>query len=343
VDLAEEFARLHGLDRIPLPESPRAQRVPGADDRPAQAAFACRQQLAGLGLREIMNYSLVSERLLNLFDPGDAPRRVALSNPISAEQTILRTALLPQLVETLGRNRARQIGEAALFEMGRVFFRGPDGTPAEDERLAVGLLGPAGRTGLDRRRPASAEEAFLWIKGLWEALAGALGLPGAAVRRGVHPALDPETAAELVAGGAAVGIIGLVRPDLALEWRLADPVAVLEARLAPLLQGFGARRACAAVPVYPCVVRDIALIVDQRVTHADVLAAVRRGAPPELERAELFDVFTGPSIGAGRKSLAYSLTFRSAERTLTDDEANRYNEKVKGVLKQELQAEIREG
>ncbi len=287
-----------------------------------------------------MNYSLVSERLLNLFDPGDVARRISLPNPVSAEQTTLRTSLLPQMVETLGRNRARQVDEAALFEIGRVFFRGSEGGLEEEDRLAAGLLGAVGRLEGDRRRRPSAEESLLWIKGVWEALARAQGHRDVDVRRGEHPAF--EVAADLLLDASPVGIVGLVRTDLALEWRLAEPVAVLEVRLAPLLK-VPASIVASPPPAYPCIVRDIALIVDQAVTHADIIAALKKNAPPELERVDLFDVFSGPSIGAGRKSMAYSLTFRSATRTLTDEEANGYTDRVKDALKRLAGVEIREG
>ena len=117
VDLIEEFARIDGLDKIPLP-APRAALVPGADDKPAQAAIACRQHLVGLGLREIMNYSFVSEQLLNLFDASDTPRRVVLPNPVNLEQATLRSSLVPQLVESWagiwrGRSRKRRCSKWA--------------------------------------------------------------------------------------------------------------------------------------------------------------------------------------------------------------------------------------
>ena len=124
---------------------------------------------------------------------------------------------------------------------------------------------------------------------------------------------------------------------------MTQPVAVLEVRLAPLLDRVGETRTCSPVPAYPSVRRDVALIVDQAVRHEDVERLMRRAAPPELENIEIFDIFSGGNIGAGRRSLAYSLTYRSATRTLTDEEANGYHETIKQALKRDLGAEIREG
>ncbi|HOW98031.1 MAG TPA: phenylalanine--tRNA ligase subunit beta [Kiritimatiellia bacterium] len=341
VDLAEEFARVHGLDNIPSP-SPHAQIIEGSSDAAWRAVSSCRAHLVGLGLREIMNYSFVSARFLDLFDPGDATRRLVIPNPVSQDHAVMRTALAPQMVDTLGRNLARQVEEAAFFEIGRVFGAGPDGQPFEEDRLAIGLMGPAGRTGLDRRRPVEPQEMYLWLKGAWEELARAQGVEWRLEADAGCPYLEPGSAAALFIGGEPVGRMGLVAAKQRAEWRMTQPVAVLEVRLAPLLGRAHVTPACRPVPAYPSVRRDVALIVDAAIRHEDVVRLIRKAAPAELENIEIFDIFSGGSIGAGRRSLAYALTYRSASRTLTDEEANGYHEAIKQALKRELNAEIRE-
>ena len=342
VDLVEEFARIHGLDKIPAPP-PRAEVVPGADDRPVQAVAACRACLVGLGLREVMNYSLVSEQLLDQFDAADAARRLVLPNPVSADQGILRTHLAPQMVETLGRNLARQISEAGLFEMGRVYFIDAEGRPAEENRVAVGLMGPVGRTGPERHRALDEEEMFLWVKGIWESLAKALNVGAWSQGETSCAYMEAGRAASILVGGEAAGVVGLVRGDLRRAWRMAGPVGILELRLAPILAGVFARKPFAPLAQFPSISRDAALIVAQNVRHEQIMEVVRRVAPKELERIELFDIFSGAGIAAGKKSLAYSFTYRSLTRTLTDDEANGFHESVKDALKRELGVDIREG
>jgi phenylalanyl-tRNA synthetase beta chain len=290
-----------------------------------------------------MNYSFVSARFLDLFDPGDASRRLVLPNPVSQDHAVMRTALAPQMVETLGRNLARQVEEAAFFEIGRVFGIGADGQPVEEDRLAIGLMGPAGRTGLDRRQPLEPQEMFLWMKGIWEELARVLNLEWRMVEEPGCPYLEPGSAATLLVGDAPIGRLGLVSAAPRAEWRMTQPIAVLEVRLAPLLGRVGEPRTCAPVPTYPSVRRDVALIVDRAIRHEDVVRLIRRAAPAELENIEIFDIFSSGNIGAGRRSLAYALTYRSPGRTLTDEEANGYHEDIKQALKRELNAEIREG
>lgn len=342
VDLVEEFARIHGLDKIPL-QAPKAALVPGADDKPIQALAACRQYLVGLGLRETMNYSFVSDRLLNLFDPSDVQQRVVLPNPVNLEQATLRPSLVPQLVESMGRNLARQVEETALFEIGRVFWLDEAGQPAEEELLSIGLMGPVGRTGVERRKAVSAEEMFLWIKGIWENLSAALNITSRAQEKVPVHCLEAGHAVELLVDGKPVGVMGLLKKDIRREWRMVGPVAVLEVQLAPLLTHVFKGKSFAPMAAYPSVSRDAALVVEQGVKHEDILKIVKKVAPKELERVELFDIFTGEGIGEGKKGMAYSFTYRSLTRTLTDEETNRYHELVKDALKKELGVEVREG
>ena len=340
VDLIEEFARIQGLEHIPTP-TPRAQVVPSADDRLLSAVFTCRASLVGLGLREIMNYSFVSGQLLDLFGIPPA-RRVPLPNPVSQEHSFLRTALTPQMTDTLGRNLARQIEAAAFFEIVRVFFTFSDGRPLESENLSIGLMGPVGRGELERRRPYSTEDAFMALKGVWEGLCNALRLDTPLIA-GDTTWTEPGMALAIQMDGQSIGQMGLLKANVRSEWRMNQPVALLEVELAPLLTRMGRRLSLRGIPAYPSVGRDVALIVNESVRHEDLIRVIREAAPPELEKVEIFDIFKGKSLGAGRKSMAYALRYRSPKRTLTDEEANQYHDAIKAALKRELGAEIREG
>jgi phenylalanyl-tRNA synthetase beta chain len=346
-DLIEEVARIQGLEHVPSP-APAARLVPGADDASVRAVLVCRSNLVGLGLTEILNYSFLSDRLLDPIGHGDPARRVRLPNPITADHAVLRDSLIPQMIETLGRNRSRQAREAALFEIGRVFFRDAAGTPSEEERVCVGLMGPVGRSGMTHARPADAPETYLWAKGIVEAFVQAQR--GTTARAPEHlrfsPALLPfgerGLSAVVTLGDERCGVIAAVNSAVRGAWRLADPVAVAELRLAPLLEHVFRVPTARPLTPYPGVDRDVALVVEESVSHADVLAAIARAAPPELADVRLFDIYTGEGIGSGRRSMAYSLTYRSGERTLTDDDANRLHDAIKAALRKALRAEIRE-
>ena len=340
-DLIEEYARLH-IQELP-PVRSMATIVPGADDQPAQAAARLREVLVGLGLQQVMHYSFLAEGLLDLFDKDGAPRRVKLANPLTADHTVMRDALLPQMAETSGLNFSRQVAEAAFFETGRVFRLGPDGLPMEEDHVAVGLSGPAGRTGLDQFQPVDELEMFLWVKGLWEQAAAALRLRGAALRPADRPWSEPGRGMEIVVDGAAVGWLGLLKAEIAKEWRIQEPVGLLEAAVKPLVKDVAAMRGLVPPPSYPSIRRDAALIVGADVRHERVVEVARAAAPAELEKIELFDIYAGRNLGEGRKSMAYAFTYRSKTGTLTDEAANGFQAKVNAALKAQLPAEIREG
>ena len=340
VDLVEEYARIAGLDRIPAP-APCARIVMDADDAPARALSMARRQWAALGFVEILNYSLLSPLLLKRFGLDDPAVVIRLPNALSDEYSTLRPSLLPQAVETLGRNRFRQAASGAVFEIGRVFRRGSDGAYVEDTHTAVALMGAAGRPLLDRRRPVSAEEAWRWLKGALESWFSALGATAADFTPAPSPMFEEGRSFALSLGGRPSGVAGIVRAEIAREWRIFEPVAAAEIALIPALEGAFAIRAARVPPVYPSSSRDIALIVDKNTRHEDIVRTARRSAPAELEAIELFDIYTGPGVPEGRKSMAYSLTYRSAQRTLTDDEVEAFHRRVTQALIEDLKAEIR--
>jgi phenylalanyl-tRNA synthetase beta chain len=340
-DLIEEVARIHGLDKVP-DTVPQGRIVPEADDRPTRALAALRARLAGLGLTEVMNYSFTSSALLDAFESNDSAARVCLPNPVSADYAVMRPSLIPQIVDTLGRNLSRQTARAAVFEIGRVYRQDGGGSPMEAERVGIGLMGRVGRVGPDGKQPVRADEMFLWVKGVVEALV-ASPLVTAEFAPATHPAMEPGAALSVRLKGQDVGVIGLLSSALRHRWRMAEPVAIAELDLVPLRALRDAVPELKKVTVFPSVARDVALFAPKAVSHAQIVEVIRRNAPSELTTVDLFDIYEGESIGADRRSLAYSLVYRSAERTLTDDEANALHESVKSALKRELGVEIREG
>lgn len=341
VDLIEEVSRLHGLDKIP-PIASASAPIPGADDTGVKQVRGLRDSMISLGLQEIVTYSLVSEAMMNLFDKRDADQRIALPRPVTSDQAILRTSLTPQLVETLGRNRARQITQAALFELGRIYRRDAAEHYTETLRLGAGLMGRPHIGGVLDRKAPSREEMFGWIKGLWERIAALHRIESWNLKPEAHPFLEAGHAYAVFIDGVAAGWIGLIAPAIRKEWRLADPVAVLELDVAPIAHRKAVKISYQPVPLFPSIARDVAMVADVSLPHEAIVEAIRKFAPPELESVELFDIFTGEAVGKGRKSVAYALTYRSAQRTLTDEEVNGYHNNVKRALIQALQVEIRE-
>jgi phenylalanyl-tRNA synthetase beta chain len=317
-DLLEEVARLTGYDRIPGTEM--------ADTLPPQRGNIgveleerTRDLLVTAGLQEILTYRLTTpEREAPLRPAETEPEYVRLANPSSAERAVMRRTLLPGVLEVMALNaRVRQ--RQWLFEIGPVFLPGPR-LPDEPRRLAIGVRGPVAPASWLAPEPAMAE--FYALKGVVEALLAGLHIPGAVFEPADDPAFAPGRAAQLVLDGKATGMLGEVHPDVLAAFDLPPVPAVcaaemdLEAVLARVVPGYRV----AAVPRFPPALQDLAVVVDEAVPLAAVLAAVRTAGGPLLQDVRLFDLYRGPQVPPGKKSLAVSLAFLAPDRTLTDAE-----------------------
>ncbi|MBI9019874.1 MAG: phenylalanine--tRNA ligase subunit beta [Verrucomicrobia bacterium] len=337
VDIIEEVARMHGVDRIPE-KLPSAHVIGGAHDDRTRAVTVCRKNLAGLGAREILNYTLVNHPLLDLF--GKSDDREELPHPISAEQSVLRTSLIPQMVESLGRNKSRQINDAVFFEIGRTFTKGG----VQTEKVCLGLMGTAGRGALDQQRGVSEEEVFLWLKGLVINLLAAQKVTKVKFQAlEKAPAFEEGRALKVLSGKTEIGVIGLINSKARKEWRLNDPVAAAELDLEPLVSNVWKTGTVQDIPLYPATERDFAFIVDESVRHEEILKTINGSAPAELEKVALFDIFRGKSMEKGKKSLAYSFVYRSTKGTLTDEKVNKFHETIGKKVCAAVCAVIREG
>lgn len=340
-DLVEEVARIYGLDNIP-DAMPGAPSVSPLSDAPFRAKEKVRAACLSLGFTEGMHYSFLSSGELDAFDsrPEVKAARLVLPDPVSAEYGVLRDSLLPQLMGSLGRNATHQLETAKLFELGRVFGRAKDGRPFEMDRLAFGFTGPVGRGALDRRRAVTVEESLLWIKGAVERLAASMHVARLEFRAAEHPAF--AVALEIRAYGRPAGVCGVLSAKLRHPFRLTTQMALAELDLEPLARRFDAAGKVSPVPAFPMVKRDIAFVAGDGVTHEAVEKCIRKAAPAELVGVSLFDIFTSKEIGKGRRSFAYSLAFRAADRTLTDEEVNKAFSRIVDSLKTSLKVEVRD-
>jgi len=339
-DLIEEIARIYGLDKIPA-AVPYSAIVPAADDSKVRAEQKLRSLISALGVHEIMNYSFLSEGLLDSCGTDNKPMRLVLPNPVSADHSVMRDSLIPQMMETLGRNLSRQINAASFYEIGHVYSKaGADFS--EEARICIGLMGKIARQPLDMVRPVESSEVFQWLKGLIEQICTAMRLGAPVLRLSDKNSFFGEGAGVNVElDGVQIGVMGIVRESIRKKWRMSDPVAVAELKLDPLLASAFKQVQFSSIPVYPAVSRDVAMLVDEAVSHSDVLAVIRKNAPQELTSIDLFDIFKGKGIADGKKSVAYSLVYRSSAKTLKDEEANKLHESIKDALRKELKVEIR--
>lgn len=336
VDLVEEIARLNGLDAIPAP-APCARIVPEANDRKVRRLMRIWKQIAHQGFLEIMNYSLTDPESLSKLDPAQSDRHVRLPNPISQDQSVLRTSLIPQMADTLARNHARQNHELALFEIGTIFLKAETGVE-EQTRVSFGQLGPIRRPHLDKQRPVTDAEAFAQLKGQLETFLQSQRMNDVKFVPSEDPAFEPGQSATLLQGKKELGRIGLLPKVLRERWKIFEPVALAEIVLDQLPTP--KIPVMAPVPPFPSTSRDLSMIVDQNLTHAEIMAVIQQAKPYELETIDLVDIFEGKKLGENKKSMSYRFTYRSPKKTLTDETVEKLNGKIEKRLVDTLNAQI---
>ncbi|MDB6065501.1 MAG: phenylalanyl-tRNA synthetase beta subunit [Pedosphaera sp.] len=337
-DLIEEVTRMYGIEKIPAGE-PRGAVGSNEFDAVFDQLSKARGILTGLGLNEAQGQTLISDKSAKL----TSSEPVALQNPLSSDMNVLRPSLLPGLLDSLRHNVSHKSNDVALFEVGRVFAR-ENGQLREERRVAImltGLRNPVFWSGDER----DARFDIYDLKGTLESFLEELGLRGTTyVRRAESTPLYVESAT-IHLGKNTLGELGQLSPLLARQYDLRDAVVLAELNL-DLVLSLARRNAAVKtfkpLPAFPAIRRDVAMLVPEATTHEAVLGAIKMAKPQNLERVELFDVFRGKNIAEGQKSTAYALTYRNAERTLTDAEVNAAHEKVVEQLKQSIHAVIRE-
>lgn len=338
-DLVEEVARMYGLDNIP-DAMPSAPSISNLSDAPFKAKGRVRDLCLSLGFTEAMHYSFLSARELDDFDTRGRDKRLVIPDPVSAEYGVMRDSLLPQMMGSLGRNASRQIESAMLFEMGKVFSN-DGGVPSESERLALGFYGPVGREQLRRRAGVTEEEAVLWLKGAVEILLAKLHAGKLEFVSSQHPAFASGAALEVKLNGRAIGVMGALSAKMRHPFRLTTQMALCEIDLKPLLKRVDAVGRISPVPQFPLVKRDVAIVAANTVSNADIENLIRRNGGKALTKITLFDIFKSKDMKSAR-SLAYALEFRSAEKTLTDEEVGAAFRQIVEALKEADGIEVRE-
>src|SRR5215468_1842856 len=342
-DLIEDIARIHGYEAIPL--TLIKDVLPPQRSQPLLAGIEqTRDILVGCGLTEIISYGLTSLDSVSraqVDGPSvEASAYIRLANPISQEREFLRQSLLPSMLETL-RTNSRYRQRMALFEIGRVYLPQPgEELPLEQRRLAVALTGPV--------LPASWYDGetlphfgFAHLKGIIETLVQRLHVPGVCFVAAPHPSLHPARSATLQLAGAPLGVMGEAHPQVCERFDVPDQVvALLELDLDMLLAHRQPRR-YQRISRFPAALQDMALVVDADIPAQTVEETLRAAGGDLLRHVDLFDLYQGEQIPAGKKSLAYALTFQADDRSLTEDEVLQLYQRIQQHAVVTLGAELR--
>lgn len=326
IDLIEEVARVHGYDKIS-----ESTRIPVRMSTPSERERherTVRRTLTGQGFDEVITYSLVQGTEAQSTQPWSDEGPIALRNPVSSDKTHLRLTNVINLVNAKQYNAAHGVPEVDLFELGKVYLpRDESDAPLPREKTCLTLL-------TDR------EDGFFVLKGVFANLLDALHV---ADNIDEEPeklsVLRDDRSLALRAGDQLLGFLGIVDEDLAGDSECCSAVMELDFDL--LAELASVEPSISAVPTYPAVERDIAVIVSESVRWKDLKRCIEDNAPEHLESLQFFDIYRGEPVPASKKSVAFSITFRSSERTLTRQEADAARDEIVAVLQDELGAELR--
>lgn len=331
IDLYEEVLRLYGMDRIEPTLPGGAGRI-GKRTVAEQKIQKINDTLRAAGLNETVTYSFA--------EPGDLDKLrmdkeglgmpVELLNPLNAEQSIMRQSIIPGLLHSLAYNQNHGVKNVQLYETGRVFFAAEGKKkPKEKERVAAVLAGAMGDPAWNNT-PAAFD--FFDGKGIIESLLHELATPKVrfkALSAEEAPHLQPGRAAQVLSGGTVLGWVGEIHPLAADAFEATAPVVAFELDLDALVKTSQPARDYVDVPLFPAVTMDIALVVDEDVTNEKLMQVMRSAGGKLLLSIQLFDVYRDEErLGAGKKSMAYALEYRSPDKTLTAEEVNKQHERL---------------
>jgi phenylalanyl-tRNA synthetase beta chain len=335
-DLVEEVGRVWGYDRVPptLPGRRRDRWTPSTPSM-GRRLDAARLVLAGAGFTETWNPALVSGRMLEQLRVG--ARALRVSNALSDDMDTLRTSLLPSLVNVVALNRDRGRGDVKVYEIAAAFLArvGDKTTQQPEEPQRLGVVADAGTTA------ESGRTAFYAMKSVLDACINELGAPPCTFQRASAELFHPGRCAAVFLDGRQLGYLGEIHPSVVRGANLEGRLVAMEIDLEPVLAAAGTVRA-RPLPRFPAIERDLAVVVDEHVAAGALLATIKEAGRDSLESTRPFDEYRGAQVADGSKSVAFALTFRSPERTLTDAEVDNVMAEIKLALEKKHGARFRE-
>ncbi|MDA8442610.1 MAG: phenylalanine--tRNA ligase subunit beta [Peptococcaceae bacterium] len=344
VDLIEEVARLHGFDKIGT-TLPRGVTTLGKRSREQGLKLAAKKSMAASGFTEVINFSFSSPKALErlkLVEEHIWRRQIKVLNPLRDELSVMRTTLLPGLLETAARNVSRRNLDLTLFEQGYVYL------PTDPQMLSLPdeiyeIAGLACGTVPKTWNQAQVTQDFFFVKGALQSLFTDLGINNYSfISVKDIPFMHPGRTANIMIRGKVAGFMGELHPEVVEAYALPGNTYVFVLDGPALFAAAEGKVKFSPVPRFPAVTRDIALLVDETVTVEKIYRSIRKVGKELLREVRLFDVYQGQQVPKGKKSLAFTLNYQSGERTLTDEEVTKLHETIKATLDKEFGAELRQ-
>jgi phenylalanyl-tRNA synthetase beta chain len=336
-DLIEEVARLYGYDQVP-------STMPGSINCGGLSEYQrfrdqVKEVMAAY-LYEVINYSFISPGLYDrIMLPADSYLRnyIRLANPLSEEQSVMRTLLLPGLLENVSKNLARRNQNLNFFEMGAVFYPAPERLPREVLKLGAIVAGRVELNWLKNEVPMD----FYYLKGIVEILFHELGIRDYTFVAAEKPYFHPGRTARIMCRGEEIGFMGEVHPLVLENFDIGEKACAFELDVNTLFKLKGKKSMVEQIAKYPTIQRDIAVLLKEETKASEAIKVIKDSASELLQEVIVFDIYTGEQVPEGYKSAAFRLTFQSMERTLKEKEINSLIDRILASLDQELKARLR--
>lgn len=330
IDLIEEVVRLYGYDRVP-PTLPAVSVIAAGNiDEKRKTEAQIREIMTGAGYTEVINYSFIPQVAVDQLDldaSDERRRQVRIRNPLTEEQAVMRTTMVYSLLRNAARNADAGRSDLKIFETGRTFIGMGEGKQPREQSRAAFLI--AGRRYEDRWHFSDLQADFHDLQGCVENILDLLQIPAPSFRAGVHEHfLHPGKSCGVFSGEEPIGFLGEVHPDILSRMSLAGPVVVCEIDLDRLTATSSAKTTFRAIPRFPSSSRDVAFLVRMGVEAGELLRTATDSAEELLEKVKIFDVYEGKNIPVGTRSLGLRFSYRSTDRTLTDDEVNEVHARI---------------
>jgi phenylalanyl-tRNA synthetase beta chain len=342
IDLIEEVARLNGYENVPL-TMPQVRISSGRPSPRQRLEKKVKNLLVSLGLSEVITYSFINSSACDkiLLGSDDSRRQgIQILNPLTEEQSVMRTSLLPGLLEAAARNANFRILDINIFEMRRVYqpLSGKE-LPAEPLHLAALLTGSRESAGWNRVQEII---DFFDVKGIIEILLGELGINHVSYSSHiVENFYHPGKSCSIMVENERLGSIGELHPDMRESYGFEKPAYYFELNFESILSLYKELARVSAPPRFPETSRDIAMLIADEIETGRILKHISSLNLKELEKVDLFDLYTGAHVPSGQKSIAVRISYRSSEKTLNEEEVSRLHQRVINDLSKEFNITIR--
>ena len=328
-NILEEIARIYGYDNIPS-ASLEGNATAGVKTDKQKFIDNVKSNSIACGLNEILTYSFVSPRGVDKINlPANDEKRnfVKIMNPLGEETSVMRTTLIPNMLDVISTNISHKVEEVSAFECGNTFIP-QEGLPIETKKYCVGMYGK--------------EVDFFVLKGVIESVLNNVGLKGYEIEpETTNLTFHPGRCAKIVYNNIYIGTFGELHPDVIENYNLGQRVYVAEINIDTVFENLNLTKSYNPLPKYPSTSRDIALIVKDEVFVKQIEDIIKANGEDLVESYKLFDVYKGAQIEEGHKSIAYSITYRSKDKTLTDEDVAKVHEKILSELSEKLNANLR--